>query len=512
MNTVWSKTSAVLVGVIIGAAITTLVYPRFAGPVTDMAGSSQASAEPEALYWVAPMDPNFKSDKPGKSPMGMDLIPVYADGGGGADAGPGTIRISPDVVNNLGVRTAIAEWEELPLEIKTVGYVQYDEDLLVHIHPRVKGWIEKLYVKASGDPVEHGQPLYEIYSPELVNAQEELILALSRKNERLMQAAHDRLKALQVPQVLIDELKKSRKVSQTVTFYAPRSGVVDNLNIRQGFYVTPGQTMMSIGALDHVWVEAEVFERQASAVKAGVPVTMTLDFLPGKMWQGTVDYIYPTLDVKTRTLKIRLRFNNENEELKPNMFAQVVVHISNSGKTLIVPREAVIRTGSSDRVVLALGDGRFKSVEVKMGRLNENSAEILAGLDVGEKVVTSAQFLLDSESSKTSDFRRMNHVPDAEGSDAEGGQGGGSTATIDGVINSLMIDHRMLNISRGPIEKWGRPAATVDFNVSEDVDMSGLTAGMAINFTFYIDDGRFVVTDIQATSVDAPDNHADNQE
>ena len=508
MKEIIGKSGAVVVGVVIGSVVTALVYTQLLGSTGGVSGGSGAGGEPEPMYWVAPMDPNYKRDQPGKSPMGMDLIPVYADGGGGADAGPGTIRISPDVVNNLGVRTTMAVRAELPLEIKTVGYVKYDEDLLVHIHPRVQGWVEKLYVKASGDPVTQGEPLYDIYSPELVNAQEELVLALSRSNKRLIRAADDRLKALQVPLSLIDELKKTRKVRQTVTFYSPRSGVIDNLKVRQGFYVTPGQTMMSIGTLDHVWVEAEVFERQASTVEVGIPVTMSLDFLPGKMWQGQVDYVYPTLDVKTRTLKIRLRFENENDELKPNMFAQVVLHTSNSKETLLVPREAVIRTGSSDRVVLALGEGRFKSVEVKLGRLNENSAEILAGLDAGEEVVVSAQFLLDSESSKTSDFRRMNHELDADDSDP----GNTSSATVDGVVNSVMADHRMLNVSRGPIEKWGRPAATVDFIVAQNVDMSALSEGMNIQLTFYVGDSGFVVTDIQMPADDASADHANHQE
>ncbi len=508
MKEIIGKSGAVVVGVVIGSVATALIYTQLLGFTGGRSGGPDAGGEPEPMYWVAPMDPNYKRDQPGKSPMGMDLIPVYADGGDGADTGPGTIRISPDVVNNLGVRTAMAERAELPLEIKTVGYVQYDEDLLVHIHPRVQGWVEKLYVKASGDPVTKGEALYEIYSPELVNAQEELVLALSRSNARLIRAADDRLKALQVPLSLIDELKKSRKVRQTVTFYSPRSGVVDNLKVRQGFYVTPGQTMMSIGTLDHVWVEAEVFERQASTVKVGIPVTMSLDFLPGKMWRGKVDYVYPTLDVKTRTLKIRLRFENENDELKPNMFAQVVLHTSNSQETLLVPREAVIRTGSSDRVVLALGGGQFKSIEVKLGRLNENSAEILAGLDAGEEVVTSAQFLLDSESSKTSDFRRMNHGLNADDSDP----GNTSSATVDGVVNSVMADHRMLNVSRGPIAKWGRPAATVDFSVADSVDMSALSEGMNIQLTFYVGDSGFVVTDIQMPDGDASADHSNHQE
>lgn len=512
MKEAFNKTGAVVAGVILGSIITVVVYSFLGGPAVGPQGINAKSGEKKPLHWVAPMDPNYKRDKPGKSPMGMDLIPVYADGGGGVDAGPGTIRISPDVVNNLGVRSAKALRLDLPLEIQTVGYVQYDEDQLVHIHPRVKGWIEKLYVKASGDPVIEGQVLYDIYSPELVNAQEELVLALGRKNQSLIRAAEARLRALQIPEKMVSELMASRQVKQTVSFFSPQSGVVDNLNIREGFYITPGQTIMSIGVLDHVWVEAEVFERQSSLVEVGTPVTMTLDYLPDRVWQGVVDYVYPTLDAKTRTLRVRMRFDNESEDLKPNMFAQVVIHIPSKHDTLVVPREAVIRTGSSDRVVLALGEGQFKSIKVKLGRLNEQYAEILTGLNVGEKVVTSAQFLLDSESSKTSDFKRMHNMSDADMPTPTSGQASDNTVTVHGVINSLMPAHRMLNVSRGPIEQWNRPAATVDFIASEEVDVSALSEGMEIQFTFYVDQGQFIVTDIQLSTDDASDDHANHQE
>ena len=182
---------------------------------------------------------------------------------------------------------------------------------MVHIHPRVNGWIDTLYVKASGDPVKKGEPLYNLYSPELVNAQEELVMALERKKPRLIRASEDRLASLRVPAAAIKQIKESREVKQNITFYAPQNGVIDNLNIRQGFFVKPGTTIMSIAALDQVWVEAEVFERQVSGVAVGLPVTMTLGYLPGKEWDGVVDYIYPTLNAKTRTLRVRLRFDND---------------------------------------------------------------------------------------------------------------------------------------------------------------------------------------------------------
>ncbi|MFT7321551.1 efflux RND transporter periplasmic adaptor subunit, partial [Congregibacter sp.] len=222
-------------------------------------------------------------------------------------------------------------------------------------------------------------------------------------------AAEDRLLALQLSEDFIVELKRSGQVQQTVTFRSSQKGVVDNLNIREGFFVGPNTTLMSIGALDEVWVEAQVFESQAALVKLGQPVTMHLDYLPGRKWQGQVDYIYPTLDASTRTLRVRLRFANSDGELRPNMFAQIEIHFEDKQPRTIIPKEALIRTGSQDRVVVALGKGRFKSIAVKTGRISNTQVEVIEGLSEGEEIVVSAQFLLDSESSKTSDFLRMDH-------------------------------------------------------------------------------------------------------
>ena len=375
---------------------------------SDQHQSTDEDRQP--AYWVAPMDPNYRRDQPGKSPMGMELVPVYTGNDPSNTAGPGAIWISPEVVNNLGVRTATAELRTLQPTIITVGYVQYDEDQLTHVHPRVEGWVEKLYVKTDGDRVEKGQPLYTLYSPELVNAQEELVFALNRNNPRLVSAAENRLQALQIDAAVISELRRNQQVRRSLTFYSPRSGVIDNLNIREGSFVRPGTTLVSVGTLDDVWVQAEIFESQAPLVKVGQPVTMTLDYLAGKRWLGEVDYVYPTLDPQTRTARVRLRFDNPQALLKPNMFAKVAIQTSADPDVLVIPKEAVIRLGDQDRVVLALGEGRFKSVAVALGRIDGAFAEIRSGLSVGERVVTSAQFLLDSESSKTSDFKRMNHA------------------------------------------------------------------------------------------------------
>jgi Cu(I)/Ag(I) efflux system membrane fusion protein len=472
-------------GILIGSLAMAAMY--FLSPkLGDHAAMEQSNAsdEKKPLYWVAPMDANYRRDEPGLSPMGMELIPVYEDEGGLAEDGPGAISISPSVENNLGVRTAPVVLDTLHTEISTVGYVQYDEDQLIHLHPRVEGWIETLHVKASGDPIKKGQPIYALYSPQLINAQEELLLALSRKNSRLIKAAEDRLMALNLNSSFIQQLKRTKQVRQTITFYAAQDGIVDNLNIREGFFVQPGTTLMSIGVLDEVWVRAEIFERQAPFVKAGQPVTMQLDYLPGREWQGHVDYIYPTLDAKTRTIRVRMRFDNHDQVLKPNMFAQVQIHADSEQPVLLIPKEALIRTGHQDRVVLALGEGRFKSLEVTLGRVDDRSAEILEGLNPNDRVVTSAQFLLDSESSKTSDFKRMMPIKEYP------------RARVKGVINTLDKQQLVANISREAIEKWQRPATTMDFSLSHRLSLAALNAGDTIEFVFEVRDGNFVIVDI----------------
>jgi Cu(I)/Ag(I) efflux system membrane fusion protein len=517
LNHIGSSKVSVLVGLVIGAALTAAVYTFILQPNVHSDSKSGAdAAKKQPLYWVAPMDPNFKRDQPGQSPMGMDLVPVYADAGDQSDS-PGTIKIHPNVVNNLGVRTARAERKSLNVVIKTVGYVQYNEDTLVHVHPRVEGWIEVLNVKAAGAYVKKGEALYALYSPELVNAQEEFLLAVKRSNSNLMAASKSRLQALQMPALAIKKLVAEQKVQQTVVFTAPQTGFIDNLNIREGSYVKPSMTLMSIGALDEMWVDAEVFERQSSLLELGLAVSMTLEYLPGKMWEGKVDYIYPTLDAKTRTLRVRLRFSNEEYFLKPNMFAQVTIFASadkqasanktqstqHSDVNIIVPSEAVIRTGGQNRVVLALGEGKFKSIEVEIGRIAEQYTEILSGLKENDLVVTSAQFLLDSESSISSDFKRMGDQAMAseamqsssdsiddmqsmlESSDMDSSADMSSMRSMGAMlkpvwvkasIDDVMPADRMVRLSHGDIDEWGMPGMTMNFVVSDSLDMQQFKA------------------------------------
>jgi Cu(I)/Ag(I) efflux system membrane fusion protein len=374
------------------------------------ATTAAADNDREVLYWVAPMDANYRRDKPGKSPMGMELVPVYADAGSGDG---NSVTIAPEVVQNLGVRTTVAERSRLWRGIDTVGYVDYDESKVSHIHLRTEGWIENLVVQSEGERVTKGQRLFNLYSPELVNAQEEFVQALKAGNRGLIRASRSRLDALGIPASQIKRLEKDRKPSQTIPIYAPQDGVVSSLSVRDGMYVKPAIRIMSLADLSSVWLLAEVFERQADWVKVGQPTEVSLAFLPGRTWEGKVEYIYPSLDPKTRTLKARLRFANPDEALKPNMYANVKIYGGSRDDVVVIPLAALIRTGREERVIIARGEGRFESRPVRAGIESGDWVEIIDGVEPGESLVVSGQFLIDSEASLKASMLRMTETDSA---------------------------------------------------------------------------------------------------
>jgi len=367
----------------------------------------------DVLYWVAPMDPNYRRDKPGKSPMGMDLIPFYA----GNEAEGSIVSISPTVVQNLGIRTAKAELTRLWRGIDTVGYVDYDESKVSHIHLRTEGWIEKLAVESEGERVKKGDFLFDIYSPKLVNAQEELVTALATGNKGLIRATKARLSALGISAAQIKQLQKDKKVKQRISIFAPQDGVVSSLPVREGMFVKPAQKVMTLGDLSSVWLLAEVFERQSQWVEVGQHAEVRLSYIPGKDWKGKVEYIYPSLDPITRTLKVRLRFDNPGELLKPNMYANVKIFGGAKEKTIVIPLEGLIRTGREERVIISLGEGKFEARSVSAGIESGDYVEILDGVKEGERIVTSGQFLIDSEASMRASINRMTEVEDSGMSD-----------------------------------------------------------------------------------------------
>jgi len=364
----------------------------------------QEASEPDILYWVAPMDPNYRRDKPGKSPMGMDLVPIYAQNN---VEDKDIVKISPAVENNLGVKTALVKRHDITRKISTVGYVTVDENKIAHIHTYVEGWIKDLKVKRQGEFVKKGQVLFELYSPTLVNAEQEFLLALKSNNPSLSDAAEKKLLTLGMSRSQIKELHQSRRVFKLVKIYAEQNGIISKLNVREGMHVMPTQTVLTIEDLSPIWMIAEVYERQANWVQAGQTTLATLPFMPGKAWHGKVDYVYPQLDTKTHTLRVRLIFKNPEFTIKPNMYADIKIEAKGVKDALTIPRSALIQTGEGARVILALGDGRYQAQAVKIGIESGNDVVVLSGLKVGDRVVTSSQFLIDSESNFKASFNRM---------------------------------------------------------------------------------------------------------
>lgn len=372
---------------------------------SDSPTSSKTMAknkQTDPLYWVAPMDPSYRSDKPGKSPMGMDLIPVYSE-----DNATDRVIISPSVEQNLGVRTAPVLRTTLSREIDTVGYVMVDENNIEHVHTYTDGWVKKLFVKTVGEHVNKGQLLFELYSPTIINAQEEYILALKSGNTSLIEASNNKLLTLGVTNDQIEELKKTQKAKQLIPVYAEKPGIVSSLNVREGIYVKPEKDLITLEDLSRIWVLGEVFERQSQWVKKGQKAIATLSYLPGKEWAGEVDYVYPRLDPITHTLKVRLVFDNPEEILKPNMYADIIIFAEPSDNVLVIPREAVIYTGEGARVIVKEKDGEYIAKSIKIGIESDDVVEVLYGLEEGEIIVTSAQFLIDSESSLKASINRI---------------------------------------------------------------------------------------------------------
>lgn len=348
------------------------------------------------LHWVAPMDPTYIRDEPGKSPMGMDLVPVYADEGGAA-----TVKVDPVMVQNMGVRIALVRQAPIYRTVRTLGEVTVAEDRLGVVNPRYSGWIETIHVDETGVFVRKGDPLFDVYAPEVVAASEELVVALrtSGSASALAKSARRRLEFLGLSDAQIDRIGRTRQVKTTFTETAPRSGYVIHKNVVAGARVMAGQDLYRIADLSRVWVEADVYEADAPWMKVGAAVRVDLTFQPGTPRRGAVTYVYPTLREKSRTLRIRVELDNPDLALKPGMFATVHVEAERKEGALVVPSEAILYSGTRKLVFLALSLGRYAPRELQTGLSGDNGlTEVIAGLSEGERVVTSGQFLLDSES------------------------------------------------------------------------------------------------------------------
>lgn len=397
------------------------------------AGMTHPETGKKIKYWQAPMNPTYIRNEPGKSPMGMDLVPVYEEEG--EEKVPASvIRIDPVTVQNMGVRLARVQRKPLFRNIRAYGTVAYDERRMKVVSAWVGGRIDKLYVDFTGVAVKKGDPLAELYSPELVSTQQELILALETRGRlwalgnqeslssasHLVEATKQRLLLWGITKDQIDEIEKTRKVRTHMTIHAPIGGIVIDKKVFEGQYVKEGERLYTIADLSMVWVLADVYEYELPWVRNGMPAEMELSYIPGKRFKGKVLYIYPYMDEKTRTAKLRLEFKNSRYQLKPGMYANIYLNPRMSADSLVIPQEAVIDSGVRKLVFVSLGKGKFQPREVKIGIEGaENEFQVLKGLQEGEEIVVSGQFMLDSESRLQEAIQKMLEVSGPQRSDSD---------------------------------------------------------------------------------------------
>jgi membrane fusion protein, copper/silver efflux system len=369
--------------------------------------AEQTAAKEAPSYWYDPMHPDRHFGKPGKSPfMDMQLVPKYADRAmrDGPGAPPSSIEIDPRVVQTLGIRIVAVERSNFARVIDTVGVVAVDEHRIEAIQVREPGWVERLDVRAVGDSVRRGQLLAGVYSPDLLATQQEFLIARASDDPSLVEAARRRLGLFGLSDAQIARIEKAGQVERRIDYYAPFDGYVMELGVRQGAAVEPGATLFQLANLSSVWMIAEVPEAQAAWIKVGDPAEAQVPALPGDCFEGKVDYLYPELTQATRTLKVRAVFNNPNLHLRPGMFATAHLRGSTQESVLTVPTETVIKTGTRSIVVVADDAGHFRPAVVRVGAEQGDRSEILEGIQLGQSVVASGQFLIDSEANLRSAF------------------------------------------------------------------------------------------------------------
>lgn len=416
------------------------------------AEKSQSSTAKEILFYRSAMNPAVTSPVPAKDSMGMDYVPVFADNEASKVAG--TVKIDPVVVQNIGVRTAIAKQTSISRTIRAVGLVAFDEQRISRLHPKVEGWIEEIRVDKTGETVAKGDILLSIYSPKLVSTQQEYLLALNnlstlskspfdeirRGAGELVKSSLERLRLLDVPEHQIKELERTQAIQKDMHIHAPINGTVIRIGSRQGQYVTPKTELYMMVDLNKVWVYADVYEYELPWVKVGDDVEMTLASVPGRIFKGSVSYIYPYAESKTRTTKVRLIFDNSQLLLRPDMFAEVSIYADPLEDVVVIPAEAIIRSGDRAQAFIVRGPGRFEPRTVTLGIESDGQVAVLAGVNAGDEVVTSAQFLIDSESKLREATAKMMDVLKGAGdgaNDVESGRVMDDGATPQGAMEDV---------------------------------------------------------------------------
>ena len=489
-------------------------HPSIPGAPTTAASPAETAqpAKParKLLYYRNPMGLPDTSPVPKKDPMGMDYLPVYE--GEDDSANSNAIRVSSEKIQKLGVRTEIAEARVLDQTIRASGRVEIDERRVHAVTPKFEGYVERLHVGFTGQAVRRGQALFEVYSPELVSAQREYALAaqgvetLAKSGEtaqlaqggmrELATASLLRLKNWDIPASQIEALKNGGEVRRTLTFTAPANGIVTEKKAIQGMRFMPGDALYQIADLSAVWVVADVAEQDVGQVRNGGKAQVRLAAYPEKTFTGTVSYVYPTLNAATRTVPVRLELPNPEGLLKPAMFAQVELPSGNAKPALSVPKSAVIDSGTRQRLLVALGEGRFEPRDVRLGQRGEQYVEVVDGLKAGETVVVAANFLLDSESNLKA---ALNAFAPGESQAPAKSVSHRTTGRIEGIDkDTVMLEH-------APVASLNWPAMTMEFKLANPALLSGIKPGTAVDFEFVERaPGEWVITAIKAAAASAP--------
>lgn len=452
------------------------------------ASAGQTPSERKVLYWYDPMKPDTRFDKPGKSPfMDMDLVPRYADEEGvdGGKSNPG-VKIDPVLTQNMGVKYASVTEGTLGSALEIAGSVTFNDRDVAIVQARTGGIVERAYPLAVGDVVRAGAPLADVRVPEWLAAQNEYLVL--RSDKQLAGAAKSRLLQLGMSAGQIDALDRRGRPLAVVTITSPRTGMVAELNVRQGMVLASAQTLARINGLSTVWIEAEVPEAQAAALQLGSPVSALFPAWPEQPLSGKVTSLVPELNKDTRTVRVRVEVPNKNGQLRPGMYARVTMQNSNASKPgLLVPSEAVIATGQRNVVIVASSEGRFLPAEIKIGREQGGQTEILSGLKKGEKIVVSGQFMIDSEASLRGVLARMDSSTSQHENHAT------TPPTYEGVAIVKTISEKEVTLAHEPIPALKWPSMTMPFPLAKPGLANTFKAGDKVRFSFIQNDDGAIV-------------------
>lgn len=499
-----------------------------------------AKKEPKLLYYRNPMGLPDTSPTPKKDPMGMDYVPVY-EGTQEEESTPANqIRISTEKIQKLGVRTEAASLRALDKIVRAAGRVEPDERRTYAISPKFEGYVERLHVNVTGQPVVKGQPLFEVYSPELVSAQREYAIAAQGVESlnaaggealagirQLAASSLMRLKNWDISEEQVKALARSGETKRTLTFRSPVAGIVTEKKALQGMRFMPGEALYQVADLSAVWVVADVFEQDIGLVKVGAGATVKINAYPEKVFKGTITYVYPTLKAETRTIPVRVELANPGQLLKPGMYAQMEVAVAAKGSVVTVPISAVIDSGTRRIVLIQAGEGRFEPREVKLGARSDTYVEVIEGVKDGERVVVAANFLIDAESNLKAAVGGFGHsahgaAPKAEGeasAKAPVGTGAeakqatpvakGSSHQAEGKIDAIDAKAGTVSIAHGPVASLKWPAMTMDFMLANSALIGTLKPGAAVAFTFVErKPGEWVIVKLEGTGASRPSAHS----